>query len=168
MVADLTDAAGDGNFALESLMFGGAPAPDSLAPRAHAAFPTASMSQGYGLTETSSVAVGFAGEDYIERPKSWCVQHSLLHVRANSNRFHLASGLPTPVNDIIIVKDGLVMRPGEVGEVWLRGPNIMKAYWRDPEATAKALTRDGWFRTGDLGVLDEEGFLYIRDRSMYL
>ncbi|KAF5321030.1 hypothetical protein D9619_001099 [Psilocybe cf. subviscida] len=144
MVADLTDAAGDGNFALESLMFGGAPAPDSLAPRAHAAFPTASMSQGYGLTETSSVAVGFAGEDYIERPKS--------------------CGLPTPVNDILIVQDGLVMRPGEVGEVWLRGPNIMKGYWRDPAATAKALTRDGWFRTGDLGVLDEEGFLYIRDR----
>lgn len=70
------------------------------------------------------------------------------------------------MNDILIVKEGLVMRPGEVGEVWLRGPNVMKGYWRDPAATAKALTRDGWFRTGDLGVLDEEGFLYIRDRSM--
>lgn len=78
MVADLTDASGDGNFALESLMFGGAPAPDSLAARAHTAFPSASMSQGYGLTETSSVAVGFAGEDYIERPKSWYVQNPLI------------------------------------------------------------------------------------------
>ncbi|KAG5646574.1 hypothetical protein DXG03_002877 [Asterophora parasitica] len=51
---------------------------------------------------------------------------------------------------------------GEVGEVWLRGPNVMKEYWRDPGKLA--VTKDGWFKTGDLGCVDKEGFLYIRDR----
>jgi long-subunit acyl-CoA synthetase (AMP-forming) len=55
--------------------------------------------------------------------------------------------------------------PRELGEVWIRGPNVMKEYWGDPAATSKAITRDGWFRTGDLGFIDEEGFLYICDRS---
>ncbi|KAF8974758.1 hypothetical protein BDZ97DRAFT_1775265 [Flammula alnicola] len=144
MVADLTESSGTGNFSVESLMFGGAPAPDSLAARAHHAFPSASMSQGYGLTETSSVAVGFAGEDYIARPSS--------------------CGLATPINDILIVQGDITVPPGTVGEVWLRGPNVMKGYWRDQAATEKVLTKDGWFKTGDLGLLDNEGFLYIRDR----
>ncbi|KAF8913879.1 hypothetical protein CPB84DRAFT_1757805 [Gymnopilus junonius] len=143
MVSDLADSTGAGE-PLEGLMFGGAPAPTALTTRATEAFPTASLSQGYGLTETSSVAVGFAGEDYIARPTS--------------------CGLATPINDIIIMKNDVSVPPGTVGEVWIRGPNVMKGYWRDPEATAKVLTKDGWFKTGDLGLLDEEGFLYIRDR----
>ncbi|KAL0562780.1 hypothetical protein V5O48_019299, partial [Marasmius crinis-equi] len=59
---------------------------------------------------------------------------------------------------------------GEVGEVWIRGSNVMQCYWNDPVnesltvATDKALTKDGWYRTGDLGYLDDEGFLYIKDR----
>ncbi|KAF9009086.1 hypothetical protein BDQ17DRAFT_1236553 [Cyathus striatus] len=144
MVADLTESAAAGH-ALESLMFGGAPAPDTLAARAHLAFPTANMSQGYGLTETNSVAVGFGGDDYVARPAS--------------------CGLAMPVNDIVIMNEDTAAPPGIVGEVWLRGPNVMKEYWRDPEATDKVLTKDGWFKSGDLGLLDEEGFLYIRDRS---
>ncbi|KAF8165363.1 hypothetical protein B0H34DRAFT_688919 [Crassisporium funariophilum] len=143
MVADLTDSLNHGHL-LESLMFGGAPAPDSLAKRARQAFPTATMSQGYGLTETASVAVGVAGEDYVARPAS--------------------CGLAMPVNDVVIMNGNTTVPPGTVGEVWLRGPNVMKGYWRDQEATDKAVTKDGWLKTGDLGILDEEGFLYIRDR----
>ncbi|KDR83762.1 hypothetical protein GALMADRAFT_236121 [Galerina marginata CBS 339.88] len=143
MVSDLADSSGAGQ-PLEGLMFGGAPAPDSLTTRAKLAFPTASLSQGYGLTETSSVAVGFAGEDYMARPAS--------------------CGLPTPINDLAIMNGDVKAPPGTVGEVWIRGPNVMKGYWRDQEATDKVLTKDAWFKTGDLGFVDQEGFLYIRDR----
>ncbi|KIK06727.1 hypothetical protein K443DRAFT_88918 [Laccaria amethystina LaAM-08-1] len=143
MVADLTGSSKVCR-ALASLMFGGSPAPDSLTMRAKQAFPTAVMSQGYGLTETNSVAVGFAGEDYDSRPAS--------------------CGLPTPVNDIVIMNNDIAVPPGTVGEVWLRGPNIMKGYWRDQVILLQALTEDGWLKTGDLGMVDEEGFLYIRDR----
>jgi acyl-CoA synthetase (AMP-forming)/AMP-acid ligase II len=129
---------------LEGLLFGGAPAPPSLVARARKAFPTATMTQAYGLTETNSVAVSIAGEDYAARPTS--------------------TGRACPVNDIQIVHENTCLPPGSVGEVWLRGPNVMKCYWREPQATDAAITKDGWLRTGDLGYLDDEGFLYIKDR----
>ncbi|TEB38383.1 acetyl-CoA synthetase-like protein [Coprinellus micaceus] len=144
MVSDLIESSLVGH-PLEGLLFGGAPAPDSLVPRAREAFPTATMIQGYGLTETNSIAVSASGEDYLVRPKS--------------------TGRASPVNEIRIVRDGKAVDRGQVGEVWLRGPNVMKEYWRDPEATRKVITVDGWLRSGDLGYLDEEDFLYIKDRS---
>ncbi|KAF9012333.1 hypothetical protein BDQ17DRAFT_1343710 [Cyathus striatus] len=143
MVADLTESSLVGH-PLEGLLFGGAPAPDSLVPRARNAFPMATMIQGYGLTETNSIAVSAAGEDYIARPSS--------------------TGRACPVNEIKIVQDGICLPPGGVGEIWLRGPNVMKEYWRDPISTSRVITKDGWLRTGDLGYLDDEGFLYVKDR----
>ncbi|KAF9475541.1 acetyl-CoA synthetase-like protein [Pholiota conissans] len=143
MVTDLTLSSLVGH-PLEGLIFGGAPAPDTLVPRARKAFPTATMNQAYGLTETNSIAVSFAGDDYTARPSS--------------------TGLPSPINDIRIVHEGVCVPPRTVGEVWLRGPNIMKCYWGDPKATEEIITKDGWLRTGDLGYVDEEGFLYIKDR----
>ncbi|KAF8973261.1 long-chain-fatty-acid-CoA ligase [Flammula alnicola] len=143
MVTDLTLSSLVGH-PLEGLLFGGSPAPDTLVPRARKAFPTATMIQAYGLTETNSIAVSFAGEDYIARPTS--------------------TGRACPVNDIKIVHENTCLPPGVVGEVWLRGPNIMKCYWGDPKATDDTITKDGWLKTGDLGYLDDEGFLYVKDR----
>ncbi|KAI0068682.1 acetyl-CoA synthetase-like protein [Artomyces pyxidatus] len=144
MVTDLLGSSAVGH-PLDGVLFGGASPPDWLAKGLREKFPNTAMSQGYGLTETNSVAVGVAGEDYICR--STC------------------AGLAMPVNDILIVsKNNVALPPGEQGEVWLRGPNVMKEYWGDPVATAKAITSDGWLRSGDVGLLDHEGFLYIRDR----
>jgi len=71
------------------------------------------------------------------------------------------------VGDILIVDPATekVLPTGKIGEIWIRGPNVMKGYWNDPEATDKAITRDGWFKSGDLGLVDEEGFLFIKDRA---
>jgi len=144
MVSDIIDSSAVGAPSIESFLFGGAPAHGGLAPQAAKAFPKAILSQAYGMTETNSVAISHGGGDYVARPQS--------------------TGLPCPVNEVIIVKDDQVAKPGEVGEVWLKGVDIMKGYWNEPEATEKVLTVDGWLKTGDLGYLDEEGFLYIKDR----
>ncbi|KAG5636318.1 hypothetical protein H0H81_008432 [Sphagnurus paluster] len=143
MVSDLIESSLVG-YEVDGLLFGGSPAPDTLVPRARDAFPSATMMQAYGMTETNSVAVSIAGGDYTARPTS--------------------TGLASPVNEIMIVREGKPVGPGVSGEVLLRGPNIMQCYWRDQEATSKSITNDGWLRTGDLGFLDNEGFLYIKDR----
>ncbi|KAG8849865.1 hypothetical protein FRB96_000610 [Tulasnella sp. 330] len=75
-------------------------------------------------------------------------------------------GLAGLTNEITIVDTETlkVQKPGVMGEVWIRGSNIMRSYWNDPIATEQVMTKDGWFRSGDLGYMDEEGFLYIKDR----
>ncbi|KAL1661644.1 hypothetical protein GGF50DRAFT_105003 [Schizophyllum commune] len=147
MVSDLLHSPLAG-YPIECLLFGGAPAPESLVERVQESFPGTSMSTAYGLTETNSIAVSIAGEDYVARPTT--------------------VGRPSPVNEIRIVAPcsaATTSLPlGEAGEVLIRGPNIMQGYYDDPEATARVLTHDGWLRTGDIGYLDNEGFLYIKDR----
>ncbi|KAI5824342.1 acetyl-CoA synthetase-like protein [Schizophyllum commune Tattone D] len=147
MVSDLLHSPLAGH-PIECLLFGGAPAPESLVERVQESFPGSSMSTAYGLTETNSIAVSIAGEDYVARPTT--------------------VGRPSPVNEIRIVAPcsaaSTSLPLGEAGEVLIRGPNIMQEYYGDSEATARVLTRDGWLRTGDIGYLDNEGFLYIKDR----
>ncbi|KIK63793.1 hypothetical protein GYMLUDRAFT_71928 [Collybiopsis luxurians FD-317 M1] len=141
-VSDLVDSSASGG-RLDSIMYGGAPVSASSMERARKAFPLASMSQAYGMTESNATVVAFAGEDYLERPSS--------------------CGRAMPINDILIMGPDSVRCPnGTVGEVWLRGPNVMKCYWDDPVATSKS--KDNWLKTGDVGYLDDEGFLYIKDR----
>lgn len=76
-----------------------------------------------------------------------------------------SAGLPYWGVTLRIVDDrGRPLPPGEHGEIWVRGPNVMKGYFRNPEATAAAI-RDGWLRAGDIGYLDEDGFLFVVDRK---
>ena len=123
---------------------GGAAVPADLVHRVdtvfkHQAIPT----NGYGLTETTSAVVGNSGEDYFAHPDS--------------------VGIVMPGSDLRVVgADGNDVPEGEIGELWFRGPQIVRGYWNKPEATAEAFT-DGWFHTGDLGKI-EDGFVYVLDR----
>ena len=100
--------------------------------------------QGYGLTETSPV-----------------VSATLI----DATDFNGAAGLPIPSTEVKIVDNkGNSLPVNEVGEICIRGPQVMKGYWENPEATKKAISIDGWFHSGDLGHLDEDGYLYIDDR----
>ncbi|KAL1743870.1 hypothetical protein HDZ31DRAFT_64614 [Schizophyllum fasciatum] len=129
-----------------SLGMGGSPVHNQLVQRAKRNFPNTAMAQAYGLTETNATCTSISAEDFAAHP--------------------LSCGLPTPVTDVLIVDDdGKVLPSGHVGEIWVRGPQLMKEYYDDPEATAKVLTKDGWLKTGDVGVMCAEGFLYIRDRK---
>lgn len=131
---------------VQGIGYGGAPAPPELLRRIRDAFgDVVTAGNGYGLTETSSLAVGNGGADYVRKPES--------------------VGRPTPVNDVMVVDEvGNELSTGEQGEVWLRGPNIVRGYWNKPEATAETFT-DGWLHSGDVGVIDDEGFLFIVDRA---
>ena len=129
-----------------AVLFGGAPPSPELARRIKDVFPNASASNGYGLTETSGVATVNVAEDYLAKPAS--------------------AGVPAPVSRVKIMdRDASAELPmGETGEIWIRGPQVFKGYWRNPDATAKALV-DGWLRSGDLGYVDEDGALFVVDRA---
>lgn len=130
---------------LESIAYGGAPSAPELVRRIHAEL-GALPGNGWGMTETMATVTHHGAEDYLNRPTS--------------------AGPPAPVVDLKIVdEDGVTELPlGEVGELWARGPMIVKGYWNKPEATAATFI-DGWVRTGDLARLDDEGFCYIVDRA---
>jgi long-chain acyl-CoA synthetase len=135
---DLTSLAG--------VASGGAPVPPDLITRIDADFSSkVSPGNGYGLTETTSAVVANGGRDYVLKPDS--------------------VGRPVVVADVRIVSPdtGEDVAPGEVGEVWVRGPNVVRGYWNKAEATASAFT-DGWFHSGDLGHFDDAGFLFVVDR----
>jgi len=130
---------------LESVAYGGAPAASELVRRIKEAFPRSAPGCGWGMTETASTFTSHQGEDYEARPDS--------------------CGPAVPVGDIkIVAPDGSVLPPGEVGELWAKGPNVVKGYWNKPQETAETFV-DGWLKTGDLAKLDDEGFCYIVDRK---
>jgi long-chain acyl-CoA synthetase len=87
------------------------------------------------------------------------------------NPSHLTSfngsiGLPIPSTELKICDDeGVEVKQGEAGEVYVRGPQVMRGYWKRPIETAHVLSEDGWLRTGDIGKIDSEGFVYLVDRK---
>ncbi len=104
-----------------------------------------SIVEGYGLSETAPVATA--------NP-------------ANTSEFSGTIGLPIPSTDIAILDDaGNALPVGQVGEIAIRGPQVMEGYWQKPEETARVMTADGFFRSGDIGVMDERGYVTIVDRK---
>ncbi|GAT65659.1 fatty acid--CoA ligase [Planomonospora sphaerica] len=130
---------------LNSLGYGGAPAPPKLLERITEQLPSRAPSNGYGMTETTALAINNSGQDYAARPDS--------------------IGLPMPVVEVKIADPlGDEVPTGEVGELCLRGPNVILGYWNRPEATAETFV-GGWLHTGDLARVDSDGFVYIVDRA---
>jgi long-chain acyl-CoA synthetase len=109
--------------------------------------------QVYGLTETTGAVVHLPPAD---------------HDLDGPNRHRLrACGVPGPGVGLRIVDTdtgNVVTEPGTVGEIQLSGPQIMKGYWNNDQATSDAIDADGWFRSGDIGYLDADGYVYIHDR----
>lgn len=130
---------------VDSVSYGGAPAAGELPKRIKEAFPKVMPGTGYGMTETSAIATHCSGEEYLSHPET--------------------CGLPTPVTEIKICDAaGRALPAGAVGEIWVRGPQVVMGYWQKPAETAKSF-RDGWVITGDIGKMDEEGYVYILDRA---
>ncbi len=152
-VIDSPDFAKRDTSSVKSISYGGAPCPPDLVRRIKEHFPGGAPGNGYGLTETSAMTTMNAGDDYVRKPDS--------------------VGPPAPVCDVAVVPeeyDGKEppahqsVDPQRTGELWIKGPNVVRGYWHRPEETAASFTR-GWLHTGDVARIDEEGFVHIVDRA---
>ena len=126
---------------------GGAPRPVEHVARIREALPAAFPLLGYGLTETNGVGAGNFNENYLAKPGS------------------TGRASPPLVELGILDDDGNVLPQGETGEVCIRSICNFVGYWNNDEATREAFTTDGWFRSGDLGYLDADQYLFIVDRK---
>lgn len=143
----LADAMAGGSHdvsSVDTVGYGGAAAATELARIMRDRFPGAFPGQGYGATETSSLVAANSHEDMMARPGS--------------------VGIAVPCCDIRIADEqGAEVPAGQPGELWVRGPNVVAGYWNRPETTDESF-RQGWYRTGDIARVDEEGFITILDR----
>ncbi len=133
---------------LRMVAHGGSPVATEVVRRATEAFPTAEFVHVYGMTEASPLVTGLRNEENL-----------LGHDRSRSCGQALIG-----VQVKIIDEAGVEVPCGEVGELAARGSNIMKGYWRKPEQTEEVL-KDGWYRSGDMGYMDDEGFVFLVDRA---
>ncbi|CAN5681859.1 long-chain fatty acid--CoA ligase [soil metagenome] len=122
---------------------GAAKLPAEISVRMHERF-AVDLTEGYGLTEASPVVTSATG--MAPRYGSIGVPLSGVSVR-------------------LVDADGDDVLVGDAGELWVHGPNVFRGYWNDPEATTAALTDDGWLRTGDIAVVDDDGLLSLVDRA---
>jgi long-chain acyl-CoA synthetase len=127
---------------------GGSPIPTEVVRRAAQGFPNAEFLEVYGATETAPLLTGLRNEQ------------ALLDVERGQSCGQALIGVQLKIVD----KAGDEVAQGDVGEVVASGDNIMLGYWKKPEQTAEVL-QDGWYRTGDLGKMDDEGYLFLVDRA---
>ncbi len=155
-ILDHSDFKKRNSSSLKRIRYGAAPMPPDLILRAIKELPCAYYNA-FGQTETSGTAIALSEED-----------HRLSGGQEEiAKKLKRLSGIGRPIPEIscrLIDERGSEVAPGEIGEILVRGDKLMKGYWNNPEETAKAL-KDGWLRTGDLALMDEDGYLYLADRK---
>jgi len=139
---------------LKTYTYGAAPMPPPLLRAAMKAWPDTDFIQVYGLTEVAGVATHLMPED-----------HRTAEADGHPERL-VSAGKPVPGCEVRIVDPATLsdVATGEHGEIWLKTPQLMKGFLNKPEATAEVITDDGWFRTGDMGHVDDDGFVFVSDR----
>src|SRR5262249_30690070 len=144
--------ADDGDYsALRSIVYGASPITNDVLLRAMRTF-RCPFIQVYGLTETTGAITELGPEDHDpEGPRAYLLR---------------SAGKPYPWVDMRIVdpESGQDRGAGEVGELWTRSVQNMLGYWNKPDDTARAFTADGWFKTGDAGYMDADGYVFLTDR----
>jgi acyl-CoA synthetase (AMP-forming)/AMP-acid ligase II len=151
-----------GHYDLSSLSvitYGAAPMPFEVIKKAIEVMPNVQFINGYGQTETASTLTTLGPEDHRiegteeEKQKKWK---------------RLKSSIGKPLSDVqirVVGDSEETLPPHTVGEILAKGPRIMSGYWEDEKKTAQTMTADGWLRTGDLGFVDEEGYVYLTGRA---
>ena len=123
---------------------GGAPSPTSLVGKVNDKVKNGNPQLGYGMTETNAFGPAITGSDYLSHPTSTGRASWPMMVEVRDENLK-----PVPT--------------GQSGEIWFFGPMLIRGYWNRPDATAETIV-DGWLRSGDLGRLDADGFVYVEDR----
>jgi long-chain acyl-CoA synthetase len=135
----------DVDFSKLKFTIGGGMAVQESVAKAWQSTTTSPLIEGYGLTESSPVAA--------VNP-------------VNMGSYNGAIGLPLPSTELSIRDDnGLLVEQGESGEIWIKGPQVMRGYWNLDDETKEVLTDDGWLKTGDIGKMDKKGYFYVVDRK---
>jgi long-chain acyl-CoA synthetase len=137
------DAPGNSFASVRLALTGAAKMPEEPTRRLHERFGIV-LREGYGLTEASPVVTSSAGLT----PKVGSVGKVLDGIQVR-----------------LVDEHGDDALEGDAGEIWVKGPNVFQGYLNEPEATARVLTADGWLRTGDIAVVDDDGYLYLVDRA---
>ncbi len=144
---------------LKVLTYGAAPMPFEVISKAIEVMPWVRFINAFGQTETASTITTLGPEDHI-------IEGTQEEREKKLKRLTSSIGRPLPDVEVKIVDEqGKEVPPGEVGEIMARGPRVMSGYWRDEQKTAQVMTPDGWLHTGDMGWVDEEGYIYLAGRG---
>jgi long-chain acyl-CoA synthetase len=134
---------------LRYIIYGASPIPDALLRRALGTF-GCDFVQMYGMTEAAGGVVALSPED---------------HRSSDAQRLRSAGRAMPGVKIAILDEYGTALERDQIGEIAVRSAAVMSGYWKRPEATAEAIVADGWLRTGDIGRMDADGYIYVLDRA---